>query len=163
MSRVSPSSARTVPNDRLTRSRRTGAPPLAAWPAATPPVPELVFVVIRLPQVLPDGPADGEQLDLAAAGCGGARRLASVTISSRKTQVTNSASSDAAVETGPLVWSKATIHTGNVWYRSRLAMVNSPSTSATVSTVADSRAVRRFGRITRHSVVGHPAPSDWPR
>jgi hypothetical protein len=66
----------------------------------------------------------------------------------------------AAVETGPLVWSKATIQTGNVWYRSRLAMVNSPSTSATVSTVAESRAVRRFGRITRHSVISHPAPSE---
>jgi hypothetical protein len=89
-----------------------------------------------------------------------ARLLPRVTISIRKSQVTNSASSEAAVETGPLVWSKATIQTGNVWYKSRLAMVNSPSTSATVSTVADSRAVRRLGRITRHSVVSHPAPSE---
>jgi len=35
-------------------------------------------------------------------------------ITSRKIQVTNSASSEAATEIGPLVWSNATIHTGNV-------------------------------------------------
>src|ERR1700751_1489875 len=64
MSRVSASSARTVPKDRLTRSSRTGAPPLAAWPAD-------VFCVINSPQVLPDGPADGEQLDLATTGAAG--------------------------------------------------------------------------------------------
>ena len=39
-------------------------------------------------------------------------------------------------------------------------MVYSPSTSATVSTVADSRAVVRFGRMTRHSVTTQPAPSE---
>ena len=39
-------------------------------------------------------------------------------------------------------------------------MVNSPSTRATVSTVADSSAVLRFGSITRHSVVIQPAPSE---
>src|SRR5215475_771294 len=82
-------------------------------------------------------------------------------MASRKIQVTNRAKSDAATETGPLVWSKATIHTGKVWYWSRLAIVNSPSTSATVSTVADSTAVRRFGSITRHNVVGQPAPSEF--
>jgi len=38
--------------------------------------------------------------------------------------------------------------------------VNSPSASATVSTVADNTAVRRFGRMTRHSVTGQPAPSE---
>jgi hypothetical protein len=53
-----------------------------------------------------------------------------------------------------------TIHTGKVWYWSRLAIVNSPSTSATVSTVADRTAVRRLGKITRQSVDTHPARSE---
>ena len=39
-------------------------------------------------------------------------------------------------------------------------MVNSPRTRATVSTVADSSAVRRLGRSTRHSVLSQPAPSE---
>ena len=73
-------------------------------------------------------------------------------IASRKIQVTNRASSDAATDSGPLVWSKTTIQTGNVWNRSRLAIVYSPSTSATVSTVADSIAVVRLGSTIRHSV-----------
>ncbi len=38
-------------------------------------------------------------------------------------------------------------------------MVNSRSTRATVSTTADSSAVRS-GSTTRHSVMAHPAPSD---
>src|ERR1022692_2075774 len=84
-----------------------------------------------------------------------------IVMASRKIQVTNSANSEAATETGPLVWSKLTIHTGKVWYWSRLAIVNSPRTSATVSTVADSNAVRRFGRITRQSVTGQPPPSEF--
>jgi hypothetical protein len=41
-------------------------------------------------------------------------RGAVIVIASRKIQVTNSASSEAATEIGPLVWSNATIHTGNV-------------------------------------------------
>ena len=80
-------------------------------------------------------------------------------MTSRKIQVTNRASSDAATDSGPLVWSKTTIQTGKVWYWSRLAMVYSPSTSATVSTVADSIAVRRLGSTTRHSVDGQPRPA----
>jgi hypothetical protein len=39
-------------------------------------------------------------------------------------------------------------------------MVNSPSTSATVSTTADSSAVLRLGSTTRHSVATQPAPSE---
>jgi hypothetical protein len=81
-------------------------------------------------------------------------------ISIRTTQVTNSASSDAATDTCALSWSLWTIHTGNVSNRSSEAMVYSPSTSATVSTIADSRAVVRFGRMTRHSVVIQPDPSE---
>src|SRR6185312_6655289 len=44
-----------------------------------------------------------------------ARLLAAVTIAIRNSQVTNKASNEAAVETGPLLCSKFTIHTGNVW------------------------------------------------
>src|SRR5262250_2618742 len=66
----SPLSARTVPNDLPTFSRLTGAPPLAARPvtpaAAPEAVPEVVFVAFTIsPMFLPDGPPDGEQLDLA--------------------------------------------------------------------------------------------------
>ena len=39
-------------------------------------------------------------------------------------------------------------------------MVNSPSTSATIRMVAASTAVRMFGRMTRHIVDSHPAPSE---
>ena len=39
-------------------------------------------------------------------------------------------------------------------------MVYSPRTMATLSTVADSSAVLRLGRITRPSVLIHPAPSE---
>ena len=81
-------------------------------------------------------------------------------MASRNSQVTNNASSEAATETWPLVWSLTTIHTGNVSNRARLAMVNSPRTRATVSTTADSTAVRRFGRTTRHNVLPQPAPSE---
>ena len=84
-------------------------------------------------------------------------------MSMSRSQVTNSASSDAATDTVPLFCSKLTIHTGKVWKLSRLAIVYSPSTSATVSTVADSIAVRRFGITTRQSVVGQPAPSELRR
>src|SRR5580698_2383446 len=89
-----------------------------------------------------------------------ALRLPTVTISMSRIQVTNKASSDAATETGPLFCSKLTIHTGNVWKLSRLAIVYSPRTRAMVSTDADRIAVRRFGITTRHSVVGQPAPSE---
>ena len=112
---------------------------------------------MRFPGV---SPGHGKQGHLAAAG---PPRVPapSIVMASRNSQVTNSASSEAATEIGPLVWSKTTIHTGNVWYRSRLAMVYSPSTSATVSTVADSSAVVRLGSTTRHSVDGQPAPSEF--
>src|SRR5215469_7143614 len=81
-------------------------------------------------------------------------------ISISTSQVTNRASSEDATDTCALTWSLTTIQTGNVWVRSRVAIVYSPRTSATVSTVADSRAVVRFGRMTRHSVVAQPAPSE---
>ena len=50
------------------------------------------------------------------------------------------------------------IHTGSVVHRSRLAIVNSPSTSAIVSTIADSIAALRLGRITCHKVPTHLPP-----
>jgi len=45
-------------------------------------------------------------------------------------------------------------------HRSRLAIVNSPSTSANVSTVADNKAERRLGTSTRQIVEIQPAPRE---
>jgi len=42
----------------------------------------------------------------------------------------------------------------------RDAMVNSPSTTATVMKAAARIPRRRFGRITRHSTLAQPAPSE---
>src|ERR1700693_2754348 len=52
------------------------------------------------------------------------------------------------------------IHTGVVCHRSSCAMVYSPKTSANVSTVAESKAGRMFGSITRHIVLRQLPPSD---
>src|SRR6202034_2440863 len=90
-----------------------------------------------------------------------APRPPTITMTISRIQVTTSASSEAATDTGPLFCSNWTIHTGNVTYSARLAMVNSPSTSATVSTVADMIAVLMFGSTTRQSVLGQPAPSEF--
>ena len=43
------------------------------------------------------------------------RRLPSSAMAISRIQVTNRASSEAATEIGPLVWSNATIQTGKVW------------------------------------------------
>ena len=52
------------------------------------------------------------------------------------------------------------IHTGTVCQPSRLAIVNSPKTRASVSTDADMSALRKFGMSTRTMVVVHPDPSE---
>jgi len=81
-------------------------------------------------------------------------------ISSKSSQVPTNASSDTAVETWASSCSKLTIQTGKVWYWSRLAIVNSPSTRATVRMVAERSAARRFGSTTRKSVLDQRPPSE---
>ena len=81
-----------------------------------------------------------------------------MTISIRNSQVTTSAMIEAETEMFAFSWSVSTIQTGNVVTRLRLAIVNSPRQSATISTVDESSEVPRFGRITRHMVVGQLAP-----
>ena len=65
---------------------------------------------------------------------------------------------EAETEMFAFSWSVWTIQTGNVVTRLRLAIVNSPRQSATISTVDESSEVPRFGRTTRHIVVSQPPP-----
>ena len=81
--------------------------PSTVWPVARP-----VLRVIRIP---PTVRRLTENSETSAPPRRRDPRPPIIVIASRKIQVTNRASSEAATEIGPLVWSNATIHTGNVW------------------------------------------------
>ena len=113
----SPSRARVVPNERLRFCSNTLVPPVLALcqvPSAAAAF-LAVFVVIRLSHGLADsaGAATVNRATWAPPRLR-APRPPTVTMSISRSQVTNSASSEAAVETGPLSCSNCTIHTGKV-------------------------------------------------
>src|SRR4029077_8700285 len=77
------------------------------------------------------------------------------------TSSTNANSSDAtatAIETAALVRASGTISTWRFGYRRLLAIVYSPSTKATESRAALSRADEMLGTMTRHMTVNQSAP-----
>ena len=77
---------------------------------------------------------------------------------SSRTNASTSAASDTAMDIVALLLPSRSMATWRFWRLSSDAMVNSPSTRATVMNAADSTAERMFGSTTRHITVAQPAP-----